>query len=344
MKLKSLLTVLVAGVIYLPFMSYGAVTLNPAVSRACDWPFDAAFGADVPRDFEKAMKACLPAAERGDAEAQYKLGVCYSTVGNDRYSLKEALKWLILADEQGYEEALPLIKVICSGDFYPRDNKDASSLVYSSDIADMYTFPKITGIGNVGRLQTIIDLRSFIPLSSVSRQRIQNCSLFELPFKDVHLWFQIPIKFGIRLIYYGEGENCSAGKLSETKVLREDELAGDDLKWAKFSYELARSSGKELFKSAGGRLNCDAAEPVAVILTSQSAIVIMNFKFTNILRPNSTGQLLCGYEFSRTTREYKTFYSIYQNTLLGRAATDAFVLSGPYVIKALSICFGSYGK
>ena len=335
MKFKNLLTVLVAGVICLPFMSMGGRSLLSENSRACDWPFDEAFGGGVPRDFKKAMESCRPAAERGDAEAQYKLGVCYSTDGNDRYSLKEALKWLILADEQGYEEALPLIKVICSTDYYPRDSKDESSLVYSSNLADMATFPKITGIGNVGRLQTIIDLRSFLPLSCESRQRVENCSLFE----DFHLWFQIPIKFGIRLIYYGEGENCSAGKLSETKVLREGELTGDDLKWANFSYELARSSGKELFKSAGGRFGFDAAEPVAVILTSQSAIVIMNFKFINPLRSNSTGQLLCGYEFSRTTKEYKTFYSIYQNTLLGRAATDATVLSAPYIIKALSLYF-----
>ena len=53
----------------------------------------------------KAVKQYTAAAEQGDAEAQYHLGVCYEKGEGVTQSYKEAVKWYQKAAEQGYAEA-----------------------------------------------------------------------------------------------------------------------------------------------------------------------------------------------------------------------------------------------
>jgi len=57
------------------------------------------------RDFDEAFEILLPLAEKGDAEAQFKVGFMYvHGRGVDR-DFDEAIKWMTAAAEQGYPEA-----------------------------------------------------------------------------------------------------------------------------------------------------------------------------------------------------------------------------------------------
>ena len=53
----------------------------------------------------KAVKWWHQAAEQGDVEAQYNLGLCYFKGDYGKQDTKEAVKWLRKAAEQGYENA-----------------------------------------------------------------------------------------------------------------------------------------------------------------------------------------------------------------------------------------------
>ena len=57
------------------------------------------------RDFDEAFEILLPLAEKGDAEAQFKVGFMYvHGRGVDR-DFDEAIGWMTKAAEQGYPEA-----------------------------------------------------------------------------------------------------------------------------------------------------------------------------------------------------------------------------------------------
>lgn len=51
------------------------------------------------------VEMCKEAAERGDPDAQYELGVRYLHGAGVEQNIKETIKWLALADDQGHEEA-----------------------------------------------------------------------------------------------------------------------------------------------------------------------------------------------------------------------------------------------
>ena len=207
---------------------------------------------------------------------------------------------------------------------------------YSKDLDDiMWTayVRQIAPIGDVGDIQTIVDLRGFIPLSYVSKAKSDGFHL------DVVQWYQIPTLPGVARLYYGDWKEATMEKLSRITLLTEEKLTGENLEWAKFAYTLAKTSGNDLFKSAGGSAHeLDASEPVAVLLTARSAIVLLSFKYTSLAR-QGTGQVLCGFEFSRMLKEYKTFYEIHSTIIVGRSTKKAFENSLPYVTKALSVYF-----
>ena len=52
--------------------------------------------------FGKAVKQFTKSAKRGNAEAQYRLGVCYEMCWGVECSSQDALKWFRLAAEQGH--------------------------------------------------------------------------------------------------------------------------------------------------------------------------------------------------------------------------------------------------
>ena len=58
-------------------------------------------GEGVPQDYAEAVKWYRLAAEQGDADAQYNLGLMYDNGNGVPQDYKEAVKWYRLAAEQG---------------------------------------------------------------------------------------------------------------------------------------------------------------------------------------------------------------------------------------------------
>ncbi len=288
-------------------------------------------GIGIPQDYKESVKWYRLAAEQGDATAQVNLGWAYYVGDGISEDHVEAMKWFRLAEKQGHEGAGKLIEM--------HENDSVANKHYSSNLLDMQISRSFVGIGDLGSIQTIIDLRSFVPLSAWSTKREKE----KIVGTDCFQWFKLPVKEGICHIYYGEMGEKYENKMSQTKILTEKELAGDNLKWGELSYEIAQSSGEELFKAAGGWLGFEGAEPIAVILTEHSAIIVMSFKYSDLMRHGHTGQILCGYEFSRKTKNYKTHYHIYSTLIFPRSAKDAFSVSLPFINAALKV-FGGWSE
>jgi TPR repeat protein len=80
----------------------------------------------VSKDLEEAVKWFRKAAEQGDMEAQYNLGLCYEQSEGVANDLKEAVKWYRQSAEQGY--ALGQFNLgICyiNGDGVSKDSDEA---------------------------------------------------------------------------------------------------------------------------------------------------------------------------------------------------------------------------
>ena len=70
--------------------------------------------------FEQTIQAWRPLAEQGDADAQFRLGFSYQSLGND---YREAVKWYRKAAEQGYAEAQTYLGILYrDGNGVPQDD------------------------------------------------------------------------------------------------------------------------------------------------------------------------------------------------------------------------------
>ncbi|MEK9669686.1 MAG: tetratricopeptide repeat protein, partial [Gammaproteobacteria bacterium] len=77
-------------------------------------------------DFETAWREWTPLAERGDARAQFTLGMLYAEGEGVPQDYKTALKWFTRAAEQGIARAqFNLGKLYAEGEGVPQDYKTA---------------------------------------------------------------------------------------------------------------------------------------------------------------------------------------------------------------------------
>ncbi len=82
-----------------------ALVLACALSAPAWAGFDEGLAAAKRGDYETALREWRPLAERGDADAQYNLGVMYDTGQGVAQDYAEALKWYRRAAEQGHADA-----------------------------------------------------------------------------------------------------------------------------------------------------------------------------------------------------------------------------------------------
>lgn len=66
-------------------------------------------GENTARDFKEAIRWYQAAAEQGHAEAQYNLGYCYADGQGVGQDMKEAFRWFKKAADQSYEPAIEKI-------------------------------------------------------------------------------------------------------------------------------------------------------------------------------------------------------------------------------------------
>ena len=78
-------------------------------------------------DYETALKEFRKLAEKGDAQAQFNLGVMYSIGKGVTQDCKEAVKWYRLAAEQGLRQAQEYLGVMYKNGLYViQDDKEAT--------------------------------------------------------------------------------------------------------------------------------------------------------------------------------------------------------------------------
>lgn len=115
MKLRLNMTLLVLSL---------ASTLLPGVALA---GFDEAVAAYKKKDFATAFSELQPLAAKGDAPAQYNLGVMHEHGQGTAPDAKEALKWYRLAADQGHFRAqFNLGLMYASGKGTAKDDKEAA--------------------------------------------------------------------------------------------------------------------------------------------------------------------------------------------------------------------------
>jgi hypothetical protein len=216
---------------------------------------------------------------------------------------------------------------------------------YSGDLNDISNWGirlgwKPTPIGDLGAVQTIVDLRGFVPLLLPWKQNYQ-----------IYKWFKVPTKKAGLLLYYGDlkawdlssnTSNDEANKFAHTAVQKEAEVSGDLAKWTDFAYKVATDLGPSVFERIAGS-GFQSAEPISIFVTNDSVFVLVNFRYQSILSKiesiNGQGQILTAFEFSKVSKRYKTFYELY-STAYGKASQQVFTSTTPLIFSALKAEFG----
>ena len=133
MKCKGLLVVLVAGMVWLPFLSYGEdLSALRQKAEQGDAKAQSVLGAcyyngqGVPQDYKEAIKWYRLAAEQGDVSAQNVLGAVYYMGQGVPRDYAEAMRWYRLAAEQGNVLAQSILGACYyNGEVVPQDYKEA---------------------------------------------------------------------------------------------------------------------------------------------------------------------------------------------------------------------------
>lgn len=211
---------------------------------------------------------------------------------------------------------------------------------YSDDLNDIWHVSVLpepgeyepTPIGNLGRIDVVVDLRGFVPMSFYSHAVVKEgpkITLDPLPF-DALRWYKIPTRKALLMLYSGDLKKNIASdttsleraQFSNAAFLAESDVKNKELQsWCKIAYTMAKHSEPLYERIAGSGF--EEAEPTTVFLTDKSVFVILSFRYNSVLRRRSTGQVLVALEFSSSSREYRTFYQVYATLFTNKATANA---------------------
>lgn len=264
-----------------------------------------------------------------------------------------------------------LVRIVVSvGLCYFASSIVANAQIYSDDYTNLYVLASnFQRIGNIGELETVVDLRGFVPfygrtMGSTNADIIKADGYEYQPAIEHQYWkgsneiFEVPTKIAIGVIYYGNDPTpdrfgyvpdyehrmiwsmqiarTPMEKMDDVKIIPEKDLDGEFKQWANFAYDLT-GHGENLFKSFNGGSGYQAAEPVSILFTENSVIVLVNFRYTDLFDQNPPGQYLVGMEFSRNLKRYKAMYPIYDTFAFSPSVRDSFEKSGPLVLESLKL-------
>jgi hypothetical protein len=212
--------------------------------------------------------------------------------------------------------------------------------VYSSDLDDVGIFPIVSArrsIGDLGKVEKIIDLRGFLPLSMTSNKKALR-HFFR--GGDNLQYYKFPIK-NLSIFYYGGDftEKDPSKSFSNVPIIPESNISGDDELWAKLAYSLTKGDkGEELYKKLVGSSGFVGAEPIAILFTDYSAFIVVNFRWSSFVK-DGTGQSLFAFEISRKLKEFKHAYYLYDNSNISKNNAEVFKASLPFVIESINFAF-----
>jgi hypothetical protein len=200
--------------------------------------------------------------------------------------------------------------------------------------------PSPVPIGDLGNVETVVDLRGFVPM--VLPHLVKP---YPFPLNDVvdARWYKVPTSKALLVLYFGalrydELVNDAAGlereKFGATRFLNESNAQAPMAGWCDLAYKLAQQDAEAIFQKVAGS-GFEIAEPTTVFFTRDSVFVILNFKYGSALMAPQKGQMLTALEFSRASRRYRTFY-VLNTTLINRPTNDALMAAAPIVAKELA--------
>src|ERR1022692_1143085 len=158
------------------------------------------------------------------------------------------------------------------------------------DIGDIHVFPGFhepRPIGHLGEVDSVVDLRGFVPMSLSSKTAggwLTNLR-----------WYKIPTRKALLLLYFGtlsvshvaDDTTSLEKRFSKTSFLKESNVNAESKLWCKVAYNSAKDSAAIYQQIAGGS-GLQGAEPTTIFLTPESAFVILNFKYIRALSENLT--------------------------------------------------------
>ena len=222
---------------------------------------------------------------------------------------------------------------------YSDDLKDIKAQVPILGYATVGTH-KPTPIGDLGHIETVVDLRGFVPLSHTSAELMWTAVR---PMR----WYKIPTKKALLLLYTGQlsidhiaddTRGLEERSWGRTRFLVESEARGEAAQWCTLAYDLVEKDAQRIFAQLVGG-GFDSAEPTTVFLTQQSAFVLVNFKYDQ-LNLGDRGQVLLALEFSRSLRRYKTAYCLHSTAIVSKSTSEIVAATAPYIGKVVAAYFG----
>lgn len=197
-------------------------------------------------------------------------------------------------------------------------------------------------IGNLGEINTVVDLRGFVPMMFGSKQSFVLSATFR--------WYKIPTRRAVLMLYYAAlppshiAENTSDLEtrfFSNTRFLGESDVTGEYAQWCELAYKVAKDDAAPIFQKIAGS-GFQGAEPITLLFNKSSVFVILNFKYNSAVAVSEDGgQVLIALEFARPSKRYKTFYNLYSTLVLGgKSGEDALAATAPYIAPAVVSVFG----
>lgn len=228
---------------------------------------------------------------------------------------------------------------------YSSDLNDINTTAYGFWLkvspANLAPTQQATSIGDLGKVEEIIDMRGFVPMSLTANSQKWTWALID------HLkWFEIPTKEALLLFYYGDlqikdlpadNKASESKRFRGTRLTQESAAKGEDAEWCQVAYDLAKNAAPAFETLAGDGFQ--SAEPTTIIFTGSSVFVFLNFKYESALVKH--GQVLTAMEFSRSSKRYKTLYKLYSTEVMGKSAGAAAAAFAPIAAKIVIAYFGS---
>jgi hypothetical protein len=205
-----------------------------------------------------------------------------------------------------------------------------------------------TPIGDLGKVDLVIDLRGFVPMSFRSKEKdaftLENMTKVRTALQ----WYKIPTKKALLMLYFGSLSSDRLGSDTSsleseafrgTGFLDEGTAKGESIKWCELAYDIAEKDSDRIFDHLIGGTTFTAAEPTTVFFTPDSAFVIVNFRYSQ-WNFGDRGQALVALEFSRRLKRYKSLYYLYSTTLFSKSTHEMFASTAPYVARLAVAVFG----
>jgi len=207
-------------------------------------------------------------------------------------------------------------------------------------------FHKVIPIGDLGPIETVVDMRGFVPMAFQSKQYYWSLNP---PDSTGMRWYKVPTSTALLMLYFGDIDSDHIAKdpsllvlqrFGSTKFLKESEAKEDMQSWCKVAYKITADSDALFKKLAGG--DFDSAEPLAVFFTDQSAFVLINFRYKNLI-VSDKGQLLIAVEFSRSLKGCKSVYRLYDTLVLPPSSIKDLKAAGDFGATMTAIAASIFG-